>query len=244
MRRLLTHSATGGFAVSSQSGDSLFPNGWANSKRWKLAYLGTDLSRFSGPVDRTTIRPQLGLDKASLVIGHVGSMGYENQKNQDFIIKVAMELLRTEPDAMFLLVGQGPRFSTIKQAIADRGLSDHFVLAGQRPDVPLLLRGAMDIFLFPSVWEGLPIVLLEAQAAGLRCLISDSITREADVVEELITRESLQEPVSQWALSIARIAHLPRLTSEVACSRMQPRSIRTSCEELIAAYEGFALNVN
>ncbi len=235
MKSLLRCAATGGFAVSSQSGDSLFPDGWSGSDRWKLAYLGIDLSRFSTPVDRLALRRQLGLDQASIVVGHVGRV--DDDKNQRFIVDIAAELLSVEPQAMFLLVGQGPRLPEITRIVKERNLSSHFVMTGQRSDVPLLLRGAMDVFLFPSIREGLPITLLEAQAAGLRCLVSENITCEAAVIDELIEHESLHKPASDWARSVIRLAHLPRLTPDITCPRMESRSIRASCRELLASYE-------
>ena len=241
MKTLLSHTATGGFAVSSGAGDSLFPKSWYTNDRWKLAYLGIDLSRFSGAVDGAAARRELGLDEASMVIGHVGRV--DDHKNQKFTIDIAAELLKIEPGAMFLLVGEGPRFQAIKQEIKDRGLSDYFVLPGQRCDVPRLMRAAMDLFLFPSIREGLPITLLEAQAAGLPCLVSDRVTPEAEVIPELVTWKSLSESATKWAQSIALLAQRPRLSSELACSRMQTRSIHTSRNGLLAAYQGFAAHV-
>jgi glycosyltransferase involved in cell wall biosynthesis len=238
MRRLLPYSASGGFAVSSQSGDCLFPSEWANSRRWKLAYLGIDLARFRGEIAGSQVRRQLGLERASIVVGHVGRV--DEHKNQAFIVDIAAEMLKHDPDAMFLLIGQGPWLPMIKEKIADRGLSGHFVLAGERPDVPVLLRGAMDVFVFPSIREGLPVTLLEAQAAGLRCLISDIVTGEADVMPELITRMSLQQSPSQWALTLAGINCEPRVPSSIACRRMESRSIRASCRELVAFYDTLA----
>lgn len=238
MKTMVKYCATGGLAVSSDSGDSLFPPGWLKTERWKLSYLGIDLSRFSAPVDSFPLRRQLGLERASVVVGHVGRV--DADKNQKFIVEIASELVKLDPEAMFLLVGGGPLVDELKQNIRDKGLSRHFVLAGIRGDVPQLMLGAMDVFLFPSIREGLPITLLEAQAAGLRCLASDRVTIEADMIPELVARESLQSPAHEWAQAVVRHASLPRLASEMTRPRMGPRSIPASCKELINTYESFA----
>ena len=98
-----------------------------------------------------------------------------------------------------LLVGGGSLENQIKQKVSDYGLESCITFAGIRDDVPELMKGAMDIFVFPSLWEGLPLVLLEAQAAGLRCVVSDVIAHEVDVVIDLMHRVSLQKSAPEWA---------------------------------------------
>ena len=85
------------------------------------------------------------------------------------------------------------------------GLSPHFTFLGVRSDVPRLMLGAMDAFLFPSLYEGLGLVLVEAQAAGLPCLYSDCIPKEADIVAPLVHRLSLTQSASEWALKLLQI---------------------------------------
>ncbi len=238
MKLSLPHVATGGFAVSSEAGDALFPSGWTESSRWRLLHLGIELSRFSGQVASDSLRKQLGLPKASLVIGHIGRM--DENKNQIFILSVATEVLKLRPEAMFLLVGDGPMRSFLQQATHDAQLAEHFVFTGIRSDVPDLLRGAMDVFIFPSRLEGLPITLLEAQAAGLPCLVSDAVTPEADVASDSIMRLPLEASAAKWAEALIDIAQQPRPSSAEACSTMTPRSIKVSAQSLMDAYERFA----
>jgi len=101
-----------------------------------------------------------------------------------------------------LIVGDGPLENAIKQQIAALGLEKHVLLTGSRPDVPALMGGVMDLFVLPSFYEGLGLVLVEAQAAGLPCLCADVIPSEAEVVSPLVTRMSLGRPISEWANAI------------------------------------------
>jgi glycosyltransferase involved in cell wall biosynthesis len=98
-----------------------------------------------------------------------------------------------------LLVGDGPLRSDIEQKAVQLGLSDRTIFAGVRSDIPKLMRGAMDVFLFPSLYEGLGNVRLEAQAAGLPNIISDVVPEQGDVVRSLVKRVSLSSPADLWA---------------------------------------------
>jgi len=115
------------------------------------------------------------------------------------------------------------------------GISDRLIFTGTRPDVPRLMLGAMDLFLFPSLFEGLGIVLLEAQSAGLSCVISDVIPEEVDVVKELILRLSLEQPPEEWAEAILRIKNSQKADRE-RCLRAIEES-RFNIEHSIAEIE-------
>ena len=95
----------------------------------------------------------------------------------------------------------------IERRVTDLNLSDRVIFLGIRSDVPRLMQGAMDAFLFPSFYEGLPVALIEAQAAGLPLIISDVITEEVDIVTPLVRRLSLSQPVSSWAESVLTCFH-------------------------------------
>jgi glycosyltransferase involved in cell wall biosynthesis len=234
---LLPLVSTGGFAVSSEAGDSLYPAGWRRDSRWTLAHLGIDLSQFRESGDRDTIRSRLGLDDSALVVGHVGR--FDPQKNHRFFVEVAAEFLKVSPHAQFLLVGDGPLRPVIMQRVAELGIADRFIFTGVRGDVPDMFA-AMDMLFFPSVFEGLPLSILEAQAAGLPSLLSDSITTEADVIPELIIRESLAAPLNHWVAALSRTSRLARGERSKCCERMRGRSIENSTEHLLGEYEKHA----
>ncbi|NGM83799.1 glycosyltransferase family 1 protein [Paenibacillus sp. 7124] len=133
-----------------------------------------------------------------LVIGHVGR--FNEQKNHTFLIDIFHSVYLRNPNALLVLVGEGYLEPAIRQKVKQLGLQDHVAFLGVRSDIPRLMQG-MDLFLFPSLFEGLPVVLVEAQAAGLRCIASSSITRESDLTGR-VRFIGLQEPADTWAREI------------------------------------------
>lgn len=239
MRSLISTCASSTLAVSTEAGRDLFDGLWRASSDWKLQHLGIDLSRFDGPIDKNAVRRALGITQEALVVGHVGRFSAE--KNHAFIVDIARELVRILPRMMFLLIGDGPLRSSIEEKVAGYSLQDHFVFTGVRDDVPTLMRGAMDAFLFPSLREGLPITLLEAQAAGLKCVISDRISAESDLVPGLIHRESVQNSAAAWARQVERqLAQDHRERFDTVHSKMAARSIAISSERLLSSYASFS----
>lgn len=112
------------------------------------------------------------------VIGHVGR--FHEAKNHMFLLDIFAGICAKRSDVALLLVGDGELRYAIQDKIHSLNLDDRVILTGNRNDVPKLMQ-AMDVFVFPSKWEGLPVAVVEAQAAGLHCLISDTITKEVDV---------------------------------------------------------------
>jgi glycosyltransferase involved in cell wall biosynthesis len=161
-------------------------------------YYGEDFSAFQDEVDRYAVRREFGFPENALVIGHVGSFSTE-QKNHSLLVKIAAYLVRMDSRIRFLLVGDGRLRRQIEEEVVREGIDKEVVFAGVRSDIPRLMLGAMDLFLFPSLFEGLGLVLIEAQAAGLPCLCSDVIPEEAEVVQALIKRLPLSTPPSEWA---------------------------------------------
>lgn len=127
---------------------------------------------------RSAIRKELGIKDDAFVVGHVGR--FAKQKNHDFLIDVFHELIKLRPEARLVLVGKGELQNEIRTKVEDLGLADVVYFTGVRSDIPALLS-AFDVFALPSFYEGMPNVVIEAQAAGLPCLIADSVTRQANV---------------------------------------------------------------
>ena len=140
---------------------------------------------------------QLGIENM-LAVGHIGRTDVV-QKNHPFIIDVFSELKKLKENAVLLLVGAEPT-DELSQKIREYGIEDSIVFLGLRNDIPQLLQ-AMDLFLFPSISEGLPVSLIEAQAAGLPVFMSDSITKEAAAADN-VTVLSLNKSPSEWARAI------------------------------------------
>lgn len=139
--------------------------------------LDLDIYRYSQE-SRNNIRKEFSIED-KFVIGHIGR--FSKQKNHDFLIDVFTKIKKQRNNTVLLLVGMGELEAYIKAKVRDLDLENSVIFAGLRSDIPALLS-AMDVFVFPSFYEGLPNVVIEAQATGLPCLISDRITREAQII--------------------------------------------------------------
>ena len=161
---------------------------------------------------RRRLRAELNIAENALVLGHVGR--FSPQKNHSFLVDVFAEVHRNDPDAVLLLVGGGDGRAGIEKKIQALGLADKVIFTGIRSDVPELMQ-AMDVFVFPSLYEGLPVTLVEAQAAGLPCIISDRIPDDCKLTE-LVRAVSLEQPVSEWAQEIQTARMIPREDTSAA----------------------------
>jgi len=195
--RLIRQFATQGLAASQVAAAGPFGPGWQSDSRWRIFPYGIDLSPFTSSVNRQKVRRELGLAESAFVMGHVGR--FHPQKNHSFLIDIAAEVCRLLPEAHLLLVGDGKLQRAMEEKVARLGLKRRVTFTGIRRDIPELMSGAMDCFLFPSLFEGLPLVLLEAQAAGLPCLVSDTISEEVVAIPELVQRVALTESPQRWA---------------------------------------------
>lgn len=156
-------------------------------------------------------RKELGIKDDTLVIGHIGR--FVEQKNHRFLIDIFNELHKKNPNSILLLVGQGPLQEEIKEKVHSIGLDDSVIFLGQRNDVNDLYQ-AMDLFLFPSLYEGLGMVVIEAQAASLPCVVSTEVPTVAKI-SELIKFVDLKELSIHWCLnSIKMIDDCKRYCSD------------------------------
>ena len=140
------------------------------------------------------VRRELEIPEDTFVVGHVGR--FAPPKNHKFIVRVFAEVLKEKQNAFLLLVGDGDLRGETEALTVELGIQDNVIFAGMRSDVNRMLQ-AMDVFLFPSVYEGLPVSIIEAQAAGLPCLISDKVPiecRKTDLVSQL----SLNDNLNVW----------------------------------------------
>ena len=156
---------------------------------------GLDTSRFAFSKEwRDEIRAEYNISD-KLVIGHVGR--FNQQKNHQFLIDIFNEVQKKNKNAVLMLVGEGVLLEEIQAKVSDLGILDKCIFTGLREDVNQLLS-AMDLFLFPSLYEGMPNTVIEAQTSGLACLISDSITKEANVINR-VEYMSLDRTPYEWA---------------------------------------------
>lgn len=182
-------------APSSEAGEFTF--GKRNIKKGKVHLLNNGLQyekyEFSSE-KRSDIRKAFNIEE-KLVIGHVGR--FSEQKNHTFLIDVFAEILKANENAVLLLIGTGEKQQELLHKVQKLGIAEKVIFAGTRDDVPVLLS-AMDLMVFPSLYEGMPNVVIEAQAAGLPVVASDSITKEADITG-LVKYIPLEKNAKEWA---------------------------------------------
>ena len=159
--------------------DSVYGSSWRDNPKVERIYNGIDLAVFSAPRPSLLKRQELGVEEDSLVIGHVGQ--FRREKNHEFILKLAEKICDRNKKVVFLLVGDGPLLERMREGAAARGLGDRIVFSGTRTDVPDLL-GMMNFFVFPSLWEGFGMAVVEAQAAGLPVITSMNIPDEIPLI--------------------------------------------------------------
>lgn len=239
-RFLIRKYATTGVAVSEKAARSLFGPDWTDDPRWRVAYCGVDLQDFEVTPDPMKVRASLGISEDALVVGHVGR--FAEQKNHSFLLDIFAELRQMRPDSTLLLVGDGPLLGDVQQKASELGVTDHVVFAGSRSDVATLMLGAMDVFVMPSFHEGLPLVGIEAQAAGLPLILSDRITGEVDIVADLVSRLSLSSSPRTWAQEVLAQSEIPRQRDESLLRvKRSPLNIESSLKSLTDMYERNAL---
>lgn len=157
---------------------------------------GVDIQRYrSVTINREDKRESEGIPRGAYVVGHIGR--FSKQKNHVFLLQVFQEIVQKQPNAHLLLIGSGELQEEITQQISQMQLQDRVTILSHRTDIPELLQ-VMDVLVFPSLYEGLSVVLVEAQASGLKCVVSDSIN-PANYLSEDTIPVSLAESAEKWA---------------------------------------------
>ncbi len=237
-QRMIFKYATHGVACSGLAAEDLFGGEWESDERWKLLYCAVDLLPFKAHVDKAEVRAEFGFPPDAFVLGHVGR--FATQKNHSFLIDIIAEAVRKEPKCRAFLVGDGPLRPTIESKVHALGLNKHVVFAGQRADIPRLMKGAMDAFVFPSHHEGLGLVLIEAQAAGIPCFASDRVPSEAAVVNQAVKFIGLYKMAEHWAdLVLSSKQDKSSITTEESLKQLMdsPFSINNSVSALCSLYD-------
>lgn len=191
--------ATDYMCCSELAGRWLFGNKEYDKGNVYLLNNAIDLDKFKYNESlRKKKRKELGIKDDTLVIGHIGR--FVAQKNHDFLIDIFNEIHKTNNNSILLLAGQGPLMEDVKNKVKELNLDDSVKFLGQRNDANELYQ-VFDVFLLPSLYEGLPVVGVEAQAAGLLCYLSDDMTKETKVLD--ITKfMSLNNMPEEWANNI------------------------------------------
>lgn len=156
------------------------------------------------PKTREKFRDEFGISQSDLVLGHVGR--FSLQKNHSFLVDIFAHVKQQESSAKLLLVGNDNdgNAEKIKEKVKMYGLQDSVIFTGLRKDVPNVLQ-AMDVFVFPSYYEGLAVALVEAQASGLPCLISDKVSSKSQLID-MVYQISLSAGPEVWANRVIKVA--------------------------------------
>lgn len=233
---LIRRFSNAGLTATRQAGASLFGADWERVAHNRVLYYGIDLTPFYADYDDAALRAELGIPPDAFVVGHIGRL--TEQKNHAFILQIAKAVLAREPKAYFLLMGEGELRAEIEAMVETHQLNGRVILPGTTPNVARYLKGAMDVFLFPSLYEGFGLVLLEAQAAGLPCIYADHLPNDVAVVEPLLTALSLNQPADVWAeavLSARQAAISPAAALDIVAA--SPFRIQHSQQALLELYD-------
>lgn len=191
--------ATDYMCCSELAGRWLFGDKEYNKGNVYLLNNAIDLDKFKYDEKvRKEKRKDLNISDDTLVIGHVGR--FVEQKNHRFLIDIFNEVHKENENSILLLAGQGPLMDEMKNKVIKLGLEDNVKFLGQRNDVNELYQ-AFDVFCLPSLYEGLPVVGIEAQATGLLCVFSDDMTKETKILDSTIFL-SLNQSAKEWAIKI------------------------------------------
>jgi len=235
-RYLIDANSTHGLAVSRPAAAALFGADWQRDTRFQVLYCGIDPAAFDRPISPASVRAEFGFSCQDIVFGHVGR--FSPQKNHRFLLEIASEIRKLQAHAKFLLVGDGPLRPEMEVLTRALGLQDCTVYTGGRSDIPRLMMSGMDLHLLPSLHEGLPLVLLEAQAAGLTSLVSEGIPQEAVIHPALVRRLPLSMAADGWARVACAAAKEPRFNLSRAISVLEssPFEIDRCVQRLSSLY--------
>ncbi|MCP3761403.1 glycosyltransferase family 1 protein [Domibacillus sp. A3M-37] len=196
MRAIIRTYSTDLLACSERAGKFLF--GKSITQNSKYAYFPNciDYNKFINFNENTDIQKEkLKINKEHIVIGHIGR--FVKAKNHEFILEVLVKLFNDNKEYTALFVGDGELRGQIEYKAKEYGIHDKIHFLGLRDDIDNMLN-ITDIFIFPSIYEGLGLVLLEAQASGVPCIVSNAIQPEADVGLGLMHKLDLKDSIENW----------------------------------------------
>lgn len=225
------------FACSTPAGLDRFGNKIVNGECYSLLNNAIEIAKFSFRTStRAAMRRKFGLTD-ELAVGHVGR--FNQQKNHPFLLEIFAALLKKEPNAVLLLVGGGTDMQKMQAKAQTLGIAEKVRFLGIRSDVADVMQ-AMDVFVFPSLYEGLPVTMVEAQASGLPCLISDKVPSECVLTNGLVEKVPLSESPDVWAEKIIAKYGTPRTDrrTEIAAQGFDINTEAVKLQEFyINAYE-------
>ncbi|RDW22403.1 glycosyltransferase family 1 protein [Oceanobacillus arenosus] len=205
MRTIIKLFSTDLLACSNGAGTYLFGKNGVNQRKYSFFPNVIDYSTFLQPsyAEVKKFKLEAGVGK-SIIIGHVGR--FIEAKNHTFLLEIMKSVIKRDPSIKLLLVGDGDLRLEIEAKAKNDGLLANIKFVGIRTDIATMLHN-MDVFVFPSIHEGLGLVLLEAQASGIPCIVSEAIQPEADLNIGLVSKLLLANGPDVWADKIIEVAN-------------------------------------
>ncbi len=219
------------FCCSELAGRWQFGNKAYDEGKVFLLRNSIDLEKFRFNDDlRKSKRKELGIPEDVFVVGHIGR--FMPQKNHSFLIDIFKSLHEKDDKTLLVLAGQGPLFEDIKNKVEAMKLSDSVMFLGQRNDVSEIYQ-AFDVFVLPSLYEGLPVVIVEAQGTGLKCLTSDKVSMESKISDDLdfISLDG----IDLWTDRILALRNYQRKDNFEVCTN-NGYNIKKNAENLLEKY--------
>lgn len=211
MRGIIKIFSTNYLACSDNAGKYLFGENIISNKKYKKLPNYINYEKIVGCNDKTSIRNELGLNKNDILVGHVGR--FMEAKNHMFLIDILKQAMDNDERIKVVLVGDGELRSNIEEKVKSLGLEEKIFFLGLREDIDVIFNN-LDLFILPSTYEGLGLVLLEAQAAGVPCLVSEAIQPEADLELGLLKKLSLRDSKKEWQNNIFRLLKANKVNKE------------------------------
>lgn len=215
------------FACSNMAGKYMFKN-----KKYELVKNAINIKDYTFNKEiRNSYRQKLNINN-ELVIGHIGR--FNIQKNHEFLLEIIENLSKEKNDIILMLVGKGELEEKIKKDVLERNLVKRIIFLGERDDVNCLLQ-AIDIFVLPSLFEGLPVIGVEAQAADLPCIFSSEITKEIKLISS-----SVFLPITDCNLWVDKIKEFEKCkfqrTNVIDIMKIEGYEIETATKKLERLY--------
>lgn len=235
LRRSLKWIGTEYIACSENAAKWMFPN--VSAGDITIVHNGIDINRFRFDKNkRIIVRKKLGIGD-EILIGHVGRFDYS--KNHEYIIRVFKGIHVINSHVRLLLVGDGERFDSVKRIVKENGLEDNVFFVGESKDVASWMQ-AMDVFILPSRFEGFPLVGVEAQAVGLPVLLSNQITKEIGIRNDVFFLSISDSSVGQWVKMTTGLVPCSDEDREKAWETINEKglSIETMVDKIIELYQG------
>lgn len=221
------------FACSKEAGEWFFSNRILKQKNKKYFIInnGIDIDKFKFNEEvRKRIRQKFNLEDKTMLIGHIGR--FSKQKNHEFIINLIKEIHDENEIVKIWLIGEGEKKNEIENLVKENHIESHVKFLGIRQNVNELLQ-AIDVFILPSIYEGMPLVAVEAQISGAKCFLSDKITKEAKITNktEYIT---INNGVQPWKYAILKCDYERNDKYHIDFSKYD---IKLNVKELVKIYE-------